>query len=177
MRRLDARGLLLLCGVVALMSACASSAPLTKTGEIPKGSEIVVISFRDCLISGQEEDCNGSGRKAGEAFQEVFSQGGKFTSKLVDRPVGAKEALSDQAAAEFARTNRYNYALSGEVDDFYSVAAMTFRPDRAAVSIRIIRASDGQVMTSYSKRGVAGSNFATPKGMVKDIATFVRNGL
>lgn len=176
MRRLDARGPLLLCGVVALMSACAS-APLTKTGEIPKGSEIVVISFRDCLVSGQEDDCDGSGRKAGEAFQEVFSEGGKFTSKLVDRPVGAKEALSDQAAAEFARTNGHNYVLIGEVDDFYSVAAMTFRPDRAAVSIRIIRASDGQVMSSYSKHGEAGSNFATPKGMVKGIATFVRNGL
>ena len=175
MRRLDARALLFLCGVVALMTACAS-APLTKTGEIPKGSEIVVISFRDCLLSGQE-DCDGSGRKAGEAFQEVFSVGGKFTSKLVDRPVGAKEPLSDQAAAEFARTKGHSYVLNGEVDDFYSVAAMTFRPDRAAVSIRILRASDGQVMTSYSQQGKAGSNFATPKGMIKGIATFVRNGL
>ena len=91
--------------------------------------------------------------------------------------VGAKEALSDQAAAEFARKNKYNYVLNGEVDDFYSVAAMTFRPDRAAVSIRIIRASDGQVITSYSKQGKAASNFATPKGMVKGIAAFVRDGL
>jgi hypothetical protein len=177
MRRLDARGLLLFCGVVALVSACASSAPVKKNAEIPKGSEIVVISLRDCVISGQDEDCNGSGRKGGEAFQEVFSQGGKFTSKLVDRPVGAKEAFSDQAAAEFARAKGYNYVLSGEVDDFYSVAAMTFRPDRAAVSIRIIRASDGLVITSYSQPGRAASNFSTPKGMIKGLAKIVRDGL
>lgn len=173
--RLSARGLLC-CVVFAFVSACAST-PITKTGEVPRGSEIVVISLRDCTITGQEEDCSGSGKKAGEAFQEAFSEGGKFTSKLVDRPVGPKENLSDQAATEFARKNGYAYVINGEVDDFYSVAAMTFRPDRAAVNVRVIRASDGQVMASYSKQGKAGSNFATPKGMIKDIAIYVRNGL
>lgn len=172
--RLIVRGLL--CCVVIALVGCAST-PIQKTGEIPRGSEIVVISLRDCTITGQEEDCNGSGRQAGEAFQEVFSKGGKFTSRLVDRPVGAKENLSDQAAAEFARKNSYPYVLNGEVDDFYSVAAMTFRNDRAAVNIRIIRASDGQVMASYSKQGKEASNFDTPKGMIKGIATFVRDSL
>lgn len=174
--RVDVRCSLLLCSIVVLMSACAS-VPLTKTGEIPKGSEIVVISLRDCQISGQEEDCTGSGRKGGEAFYEVFSEEGKFKSKLVDRPVDAKEALSDEAAAEFARENGYDYVLNGEVLDFYAVAPMTFRVDRASVSIRIIRASDGQVMASHSQVGAAGSNFDSPKGMIKEIAEFVNRGL
>jgi hypothetical protein len=173
--RLIVRGLLC-CAVFALVSACATSAPVAKTGEIPHGSEIVVLTLRDCTITGQE-DCVGSGKQAGEAFQEVFNQGGKFTSRLVDRPVGATENFSDQVAADFARKNRYAYVINGEVDDFYSVAAMTFRPDRAAVNVRIIRASDGQVMASYSAPGKAASNFATPKGMIKGIATYVRNSL
>ncbi len=166
----------LCCAVLVVFSACAS-APITKTAEIPRNSEIVIISLRDCLITGQDEDCNGSGQKAGEAFKEAFSEGGKFTSRLVDRPVGAKEALTDQAAADFGRKNGYGYVINGEVDDFYSVAAMTFRPDRAAVSVRVIRSSDGQVITSFSQQGKAGSNFATPKGMVKGIATYLRDGL
>lgn len=170
------RKTVLCCALIALVSGCAST-PITKTAEVPAGSEIVIIPFRDCLISGQDEDCNGSGVTAGEAFREAFAEGGKFTSRLAERPVGPKESLSDQAAAEFARRNNYAYVINGEVDDFYSVAAMTFRSDRAAVTTRLIRASDGQVITTFSKRGSAGSNFATPKGMIKDIATELRNGL
>ena len=169
-------GRTMLCCAVVLLAACAS-APITKNAEVPHGSEIVVIPLRDCLITGQDEDCNGSGKQAGEAFQEVFSQGGKFKSRLAERPVGAKETLTDQAAAEFARKMGYQYVINGEVDDFYSVAAMTFRPDRAATSVRLIRASDGQVVASYSRQGKAGSNFATPKGMIKGIAADFRNGL
>jgi hypothetical protein len=163
------------CAVLAL-SACAS-APIQKTGEVPRGSEIGVIAFRDCLISGQEEDCNGSGKIAAEAFVEAFSEGGKFTSRLLDRPVGAKDSLSDQAAAEVGRKAGVPYVISGEVDDFYSVAAMTFRSDRAATTMRVIRTSDGEVMARDTRQGTAGSNFATPRGMIKDLAVYVRNSL
>ena len=169
------RRAVLLVFAVVLVSGCAST-PVTKNAEIPAGTEIVVVPFRDCLISGQDEDCNGSGVKTGEAFQEAFSTG-KFKARLVDRPVGPKETWSDKDVAQWARTNGYEYVLTGEVDDFYSVAAMTFRPDRAAASARIIRASDGMVVAAYSKPGSAGSNFATPKGMMKGIATEMRNGL
>ncbi len=166
----------LCCALFVLVTGCAST-QIVKTAEVPAGSEIVIIPFRDCLINGQEEDCNGSGLTAAEAFREAFSEGGKFTSRVSARPVGPKETLSDQAAAEFARKNKYAYVINGEVDDFYSVAAMTFRADRAAVTTRLIRASDGLVITTFSKRGSAGSNFATPKGMIKDLAAELRNGL
>ena len=156
------------CTVLIVMGACAST-PLQRTADIPAGSEIVVIPFRDCLITGQEEDCNGSGMKAAEAFHEVFSTG-KFTSRMAVRPISEKEVLTDQAAVEFARTNGYDYVINGEVDDFYSVAAMTFRSDRAAISMRLLRASDGQVIVTYSKPATASSNFATPQGMIKDLA-------
>lgn len=162
---------------VILVAACATTAPVTKTADIPRGSEIVIIPFRDCQITGQEEDCTGSGAKAAEAFREAFSEGDKFRSRVSTRPVAANALLSDQAAAEFARKNNYAYVINGEVDDWYSVAPMTFRADRAAVSIRVIRASDGQVITTYSRRAEGSSNFETPQGIVKGIAAFIRNGL
>ena len=163
--------------VVALVTGCATSTPVTKNAEIPAGTEIVVVPFRDCLISGQDEDCNGSGMKTSQAFKEAFSEGGKFKARLVDRPVSARENWSDKDAAAWARSQGYEYILTGEVDDFYSVAAMTFRTDRAAASARIIRASDGLVVASSSNPGTASSNLATPQGMMKGIATEMRNGL
>jgi hypothetical protein len=169
------RKAVLCCVLIAVASACAST-PIVRTADVPPGSEIVVIPFRDCLITGQDEDCNGSGLKAGEAFQEVFSTG-KFRSTLATRPVSAKESLTDQAAVDFARRNGHAYIINGEVDDFYSVAAMTFRSDRAAISMRLLRASDGQAIITFSKPGTAESNFATPKGMIKDLAVQVRNAL
>lgn len=54
---------------------------------------------------------------------------------------------------------------------------MTFRSDRAATTIRVIRTSDGEVMARDSRQGTAGSNFATPRGMIKDLAVYVRNSL
>lgn len=162
------RRAVLCCVLITVVGACAST-PIQRTADIPPGSEIVVIPFRDCLITGQDEDCNGSGMKAGEAFHEVFSTG-KFTSRLATRPISPKEVLTDQAAVEFARANGYDYVINGEVDDFYSVAAMTFRSDRAAISTRLIRVSDGQVIVTYSKPGSASSNFATPQGMIKGLA-------
>lgn len=171
-----ARSVVFLCFIVVLFAGCAST-KITKAADIPPGSEITIISFRDCMITGQDEDCNGSGQKTAEAFRDSFSQGGKFRSSIAPRPVGPKEPLSDAAAAEYGRKNNYPYVINGEVDDFYSVAAMTFRSDKAAVSVRVIRSSDSLVITSFSKPGTAGSNFETPQGMMKRLADELRNAL
>lgn len=162
----------LLCCVMMTVAAGCASTPITRTADIPAGSEIVVIPFRDCLITGQDEDCNGSGLKAGEAFHETFSDS-RFSSRLGTRPIGPKETLTDQAAVEWARQQGHDYIINGEVDDFYSVAAMTFRSDRAAISMRLLRVSDGQAIVTFSKPGTASSNFATPKGMIADLAAQV----
>ncbi|MBW3564176.1 MAG: hypothetical protein KY459_05585 [Acidobacteria bacterium] len=158
-----------------LVASCAS-VPITTAVEVPPGSEIGIISLRDCVITGQEEDCTGSGEQAAEAFAEAFNEG-TFEARVLDRPVADNMVLSDEEAAEYGRAQGVEYVINGEVDDFYSVAAMTFRSDRAAVSVRLIRTSDGLVVTSYSRPGVASSNFVTPKGMIKDLAIELRNAL
>lgn len=158
-----------------LVASCAS-VPITTAAEVPPGSEIGIISLRDCVITGQEEDCTGSGEQAAEAFAEAFNEG-TFEARVLDRPVADNMILSDEQAAEYGRAQGVEYVINGEVDDFYSVASMTFRTDRAAVSVRLIRTSDGLVVTSYSRPGTASSNFATPKGMIKDLAIELRNAL
>jgi hypothetical protein len=91
--------------------------------------------------------------------------------------VGPNEGLTDDAAVDFAWKKGFQFVLNGEVDEYYSVAPMTFRVDRAGVSLRILRVSDGSVAAFFSQRKEAGSNFATPDGLIEDMAVHVRDSL
>jgi hypothetical protein len=162
--------------VTAVMASCASTPPVVKRGDVPQGSEIAVVSFRDCLIAGQE-DCDGSGNSAGSVFARVFSSGPKFRAVPLSRPVGPKETLTDDAAVQLARQKGFKYVLNGEVDEYYSVAPMTFRVDRAGVSVRLLRVEDASVVAFFSQRKDAGSNLSTPDGIIEGIAAHFRDGL
>jgi hypothetical protein len=159
-----------------LLVSCASTPPVVKRGQIPSGSELAVIPFRDCLIAGQA-DCDGSGNTAGNIFAQVFSASAKFRAVPLSRPVGPKEALTDDAAVALAKAKGYRYVINGEVDEYYDVAPMTFRVDRAGISVRILRVEDGSVTAVFSQRKEAGSNLGTPGGIIKKMAEHVRDSL
>lgn len=159
-----------------LLVSCASTPPVVKRGEVPIGSELAIISFRDCLTARQP-DCDGSGNTAGSIFAQVFSASSKFRAVPLSRPVGPKEALTDDAAVALAKTKGFKYVINGEVDEYYDVAPMTFRVDRAGISIRILRVEDGNVIAFFSQRKEAGSNLGTPAGIIKKMAEHVRNSL
>jgi hypothetical protein len=159
-----------------LLVSCASTPPVVKRGQVPIGAELAVIPFRDCLISGQE-DCDGSGNTAGNIFAQVFSASVKFRAVPLSRPVGPKETLTDDAAVALAKARGYKYVINGEVDDYYDVAPMTFRADRAGISVRILRVEDGSVMAFFSQRKTASSNLGTPGGVIKTMAEHVRDSL
>src|SRR5512141_1855294 len=63
------RSLLVFLALVVV--SCASTPPVVRRGQVPIGSELAVIPFRDCLIAKQE-DCDGSGNTAGNIFAQVF---------------------------------------------------------------------------------------------------------
>ena len=155
--------------------SCASSPDIVKRLDVPHGAEIAVISFRDCVIEDQE-DCDGSGNVAGSVFARVFSESPRFRAVPLSRPVGAKEMLSDDQAADFAAEKGFEYVINGEVDEYYAVAPMTFRADRAGISMRILRTSDAAVVAFYSDRKEAG-NFSTPDRIIEKMATRIRDGL
>ena len=159
-----------------IFTGCASTPPVVKRLDVPQGTEIAIIPFRDCTIAGQE-DCHGSGNIAGSIFARVFSTSNKFRAVPLSRPVGPNEGLTDDAAVDFARKKGFQFVLNGEVDEYYSVAPMTFRVDRAGISLRILRVSDGSVAAFFSQRKEAGSNFATPDGLIEDMAVHVRDSL
>ncbi len=159
-----------------LLISCASTPAVVKRGQVPIGSELAVIPFRDCLISGQE-DCDGSGNTAGNIFAQVFSASAKFRAVPLSRPMGPKETLTDDAAVALAKIKGFQYVINGEVDEYYDVAPMTFRVDRAGISIRILRVEDGSVVAFFSQRKEAGSNLGTPGGIIKKMAEHVRDSL
>jgi hypothetical protein len=168
--------LLVSAAFVLSLGACASTPPVVKRLDLPTGSEIAIVSFRDCLIADQE-DCGGSGNTAGSVFARVFSASPRFKAVPLSRPVAPRESLTDDAAVRYAQEKGFGYVINGEVDEFYSVAPMTFRVDRAGVSIRLLRVSDGAVVAFYSQKKDGGSNFTTPDRIIEKIAERFRDAL
>jgi hypothetical protein len=158
-----------------LTAACASTPPVVKRGELPPTSELAIVMFRDCTIAGQE-DCDGSGNTAGGIFARIMATG-KFRAVPLSRTVGPKEPLTDDAAVEYAKSKGFQYVLNGEVDEYYRVAPFTFRTERAGVSIRILRVSDGSVIAFFSQRKHSQTNLTTPDRLIEKMAEHVRDSL
>jgi hypothetical protein len=163
----------LLCAA-ALLAACAS-VPVTVQSKLPHGSRVGVIMFRDCMIQGQT-DCDDSGITAGTIFAHVLSEGSDITAIPLSRPVGAKTILTDQAAVAYAKARGLEYVLNGDVEDYYRVAPFTFRAERAGVSVRLLRSSDGSVMAFFSDRGQA-NNLSTPDAILTKMAEKFRSAI
>jgi len=149
----------------ACLSGCIS-APAVRE-KTPPGADVGVIAFRDCTIQDQE-DCNGSGVAAGSVMARTLAESRKFKGVPLSRPVGPKEQLDDTKAAEYGKAKGFAYVVNGEVQDYYRVAPMTFRSERAAISLRVLRTSDGAVVTFFQDHGTA-NNFRTPDGIIEDM--------
>lgn len=162
------------CASAFLAVACSHSQPKPREPKLPDGSRIAVIGMRDCVIAGQD-DCGHSGQIATGIFANTLNDG-RLQAVTLDRTVGPQEALSDDAAVAYAKSKGYAYVLNGEMTDFYRVAAMTFRKERAAVSLRVIRVADGAVIENYSDDGTA-NNLSSPEKIVAGFASDVRDDL
>ncbi len=159
---------------VVTLAGCASVHPTVRE-HVPHGSDVGVIMFRDCTISGQE-DCGGSGLTAGSVFARVLSEESVLRAVPLSRPVPAAAALDDSAAVTYGREKGFRYVLNGEVEDYYRVAPFTFRPERAGVSVRLLDTSNGQVMAFFSDRGTA-PNLSTPDAILGDFAKSFRHSV
>jgi hypothetical protein len=139
-------------------------------------ASIGIISFRDCVIPTQQDDCPGSGNVAGPEYARVLSTKAGVKVIPLSRPVTGGEALSDEAAVELGRDKHVDYVLNGEVNDYYSVAPMTYRNDRASVTVRLIRVSDGTVV-AFQTETVQGANFKTPADLIRAVAMRFRDAI
>jgi hypothetical protein len=162
--------------LVVLLGCASSPPPVVKRGDIPTGSELAIVPFRDCQIADQD-DCRGSGNIASTIFAQVLSSTPRFRVALLSRPVASDAVLTDDAAIALAKARGHQYVVNGEVDEYYDVASFTFRVDRAGVSVRVLRVSDGQVVATFSQRTKAGSNLSSPSELLKGMAVHVRDGL
>ena len=155
-------------------TACTSVRPTVRE-HVPPGSDIGIVMFRDCTIPGQE-DCDGSGLSAGSIFARVFCEDSALRAVPLSRPVPAGTPLDDSAAAIYAREKGFRYVVNGEVQDYYRVAPMTFRPERAGVSVRLLDTSNGQVLAFFSDRGTA-PNLSTPDAILGRFARTFRKSV
>ncbi|WP_445146264.1 hypothetical protein [Dyella sp. Tek66A03] len=159
-----------------VLAACVSTPPVTVRERIPAGSDVAVIMFRDCTIAGQE-DCDGSGLTAGSIFARIIAQQPGMKAAPLDRPVTPKIQLSDDQAVTYAKAKGFAYVVNGDVEDYYRVAPMTFRAERAGVSVRVLRTSDGQVMAFFSNRTHSATNLTTPDDLIEDMAKHVAESM
>jgi hypothetical protein len=163
---------------IAVLAGCASgSTPKVVVNEkIGSNATIGIISFRDCMIPTQQDDCPGSGNVAGPEYARVLATKPGVKVVPISRPVAGNEALSDEAAVSLGREKHVDYVLNGEVNDYYSVAPMTYRSDRASVTVRLIRVSDGSIV-AFQTETVQGANFKTPADLIRAVATRFRDAI
>ena len=53
---------------------CASTPRVVVNGKVPAGATVGVVSFRDCLMPDQKDDCPGSQNIAGPVYARVLRQ-------------------------------------------------------------------------------------------------------
>lgn len=139
------------------------------------GSTIAVVSFRDCTIADQD-DCAGSGGKSTDAFMTQFATATVFHAVKLPRPVDTKAELGDDAAVAYAKQKGYAYVMNGEVTDFYQVAPMTFRKERAAIAVRVLSVADGKILQVHADDDT-GNHDSPPVVLMKDMAKDVLDDL
>ena len=164
------------CFIVLIATGCVATPPVTVREVLPKNSEISVVMFRDCNISGQE-DCDGSGLTAASIFARVLSEKPGLRAVPLSRPVAAREGLDDSAAVAYAKAKGFKYVLNGDVEDYYRVAPMTFRTERAGVSVRLLNTENGDLMAFFSHRTHSQSNLTTPDALIQQLARHVRDAI
>lgn len=168
------------CALALLAVGCGSDptkpeAP--KQPKVPEGTQIAVIGFRDCVIADQEEDCANSGQTTTSIFASALNDPPHVTAISVQRPIGSKDSLDDASAVAYGKSKGYQYVLNGEVTNFYRVAAMTFRRERAGISVRVLRVSDGQVVYAHTDDSSGNNLFGSPENLMQGMAKDVLNDL
>lgn len=165
----------LLISLAALSLVACSEVPVQAHAPvIPDGSHVGVFMLRDCTVPKQP-DCAGSGAIAGKILLQTLG-GRVFKIVPLERGIAPDRDLSDRLALAIGRQQGLDYVLNGEMQDFHRVAPMTFRPERAALTVRLLRVSDGQVVYSHTDQG-SKNNFSSPEKIVANIAGDVRDQL
>lgn len=158
-------------GAIALVVVgCASG--LRPTASVfqpfPRDAKIAIIPLRDCTIPNND-DCHGAGNIATSVIAATLSQG-RYDVIPLSRPANPDQVVGDTSAVEVAKAKGFEYVINGEVNDFYRVAPMTFRVDRASLAFRLLKVSDGSVVASAMSSVEAASNLGTPEGLIRKLA-------
>lgn len=139
------------------------------TFRFPKEAAVLVLPFKD-NVSDDDRDSKETGRAAQRAFLEALQAKGTISALGTETDGNAAlRGLSRSEALERLQEADADYAVYGDCFEFYRVAPMTYRSDRAGVTVEII-AADGAVVFRRSVQAIANSNFEEPEVVLGRIA-------
>jgi hypothetical protein len=160
-----------------LVSCASGTRPTVQVFQpIARQETIAIVPLQDCTIPNND-DCHGAGNIAASVITAVLSEGGQFKVMPLSRPVAADAPLLDDAAVALAKDKGVAFVITGEVNDFYRVAPMTFRVDRASLAFRVLAVADGKVVATAISSVESGSNLGTPEGLIRKLAEKLREQL
>jgi len=167
-----------LSALVAVGCGSDPSKPEVHNPKVPMGSTVAVISFRDCTIVDQD-DCKGSGETTAAIFMAQLGTSQIFHVVTLPRPVDAAAELTDQAAADYAKSKGYAFVLNGEVTDYFKAAAFSgwWRKERGALSVHLLSTTDAKILYLHSDQDTANNGTGSPQGIMKSMADDVRDGI
>jgi hypothetical protein len=71
----------------------------------------------------------------------------------------------------------FKYVLNGDVEDYCRAAPMTFRTERAGVSVRLLNTDNGDLLAFFSHRTHSQTNLTTPDDIIERLASHVREAV
>lgn len=149
-------------------------AELPRRFHFPHGAKVLVLPFRDHR-SEDPRDRDGTGRATQVAVEQALGEVvGLEVSERPGLPGDYALGLSRAQAAALAREAGADFAVYGDCVEFYRVAPMTFRTDRAGMDLEIVRA-DGTPVYRFTRSRDAGTNLNEPEdGLLRLARTVAR---
>ncbi len=167
---------LVILGAALLLVGCGVHSAASSFQPLEPGERLAIVPFRDCTIPDQE-DCSGSGNIASSVFAATLNESSRLKVVPISRPAPPAEIVADEEACATAAARNFAYVINGEVNDFYRVAPMTFRKDRASVTARVLAVADCSIVATAIESSESITNAATPEGMIKRTARKLRTSL
>ena len=169
---------LLLATLTLLNTGCGALGTRIDGWEGVKRTEsLVVLPFRD-NVSEDSNDSDGTGKKCQTIMVEALSDRRDDTVKShVPANHDFKTVLSQMQANTLGKTLKVDYVVYGDCIEFYDVAPMTFRADRAGMQVFVLRVVDGVIVYTARYNEKSDSNFDSPEDVIQELSEGMAKGI
>ena len=160
--------------IISWDDADTSSTDIISGFRFPRSARVLVAPFRD-NESDDPRDSVDTGIIAQQRLLEGLEELDSIrVKKATPQRYDPSKGLSLDEAVALAHQYEADFVVFGDVIEFYRVAPLTFRADRAGVTIRVASVS-GQLVFQRSWNKHSGTNFSTPDAVIENIGERFRD--